>query len=190
VPFSVLAAEDRVFAAFFFNPNIHPQEEYQKRLETLREYANNSGVELIEGDYDPDTWQKALAGSRGVYPLIKGSADYEENLRLRSKRCRRCYEHRFEKLAEVASEKGFSSIATTLSISPYQFISEMEEALRQAAYDGGVESAFEDYRSYYQDSVVRSKELGMYRQNYCGCHYSKAEAEVERAARKNARKVK
>ena len=180
----------RPIASFFFNPNIQPEQEYHLRLDSFLTFAADRGVEVCVGPYDPDAWHSALEGSGGVYPLINGSEDYEKNLLLRKIRCARCYRHRFEKLAAHAAEQGFNSIATTLSISPYQFIDEMSAIMQQQAKQYGVTSKFQDLRAQYPESIGLSKDLGMYRQKYCGCLYSKAEAELEKAARKEARKSK
>ncbi len=135
-------------------------------------------------------FHETISEHSGVYPLVKESLDYAENLAKRKTRCRLCYKLRFNELAKTASENGFEAIGTTLSISPYQFSDEIKKTLSEMAKKWGVASAFEDYSNIYFESVERSKSLGMYRQNYCGCCYSKQEAEIERAARKAARKVK
>lgn len=109
----------------------------------------------------------------------------------RDNRCRACYRLRLEELARHAHEHGFDAIGTTLSVSPYQYTSIIKEELERAAahYDGLV-ALFEDFRPYYPNATKRSRDLGMYRQNYCGCAYSDKEAAAERAARKAARKKK
>lgn len=109
----------------------------------------------------------------------------------RNNRCRACYRLRLGELARYAHEHSFDAIGTTLSVSPYQYTSIIQEELERAAahYDGLV-ALFEDFRPYYPNATKRSRDLGMYRQNYCGCAYSDKEAAAERAARKAARKKK
>ncbi len=187
---SATERSEKRYATFFYNPNIQPEQEYRLRLENFLSFAEDREIDVFVGSYDPTAWQTALEGSGGVYPLIEGTEEYDENLRLRKIRCRRCYRHRFARLAKEAVERGFDSIATTLSISPYQFIDEMSAIMQQQAEAQGIESAFQDYRTLYPESVTLSRELGMYRQKYCGCSYSKAEAETEKAARKAIRKQK
>lgn len=109
----------------------------------------------------------------------------------RDNRCRACYRLRLEELARYAHEHGFNAIGTTLSVSPYQYTSIIKEELeRAAAHYDGLTALFEDFRPYYPNATKRSRDLGMYRQNYCGCAYSDKEAAAERAARKAARKKK
>lgn len=109
----------------------------------------------------------------------------------RDNRCRACYRLRLEELARYAHEHGFDAIGTTLSVSPYQYTSIIKEELeRAAAHYDGLTALFEDFRPYYPNATKRSRDLGMYRQNYCGCAYSDKEAAAERAARKAARKKK
>lgn len=109
----------------------------------------------------------------------------------RDNRCRACYRLRLEELARYAHEHDFDAIGTTLSVSPYQYTSIIKEELeRAAAHYDGLTALFEDFRPYYPNATKRSRDLGMYRQNYCGCAYSNKEAAAERAARKAARKKK
>lgn len=151
------------------NPNIHPAAEYERRLTTLRDYvAAPQGLELHEGAYDPDTWE-ARAGVHGTD---------------REKRCRACYRLRFERAARLASDLGCEGLCTTLTISPYQFTDVIFEELRRAAGEVGIEAVCEDFRGLYRQTTWRAKELGMYRQNYCGCRFSIEEACVQREAAK------
>ena len=106
---------------------------------------------------------------------------------LREARCRACYRLRFEEAARVASERRFDAVGTTLSVSPYQFTEVIREELERAAAAAGVRALFEDYRPFYDEATRRSRATGMYRQNFCGCRFSEAEAAAERAERKRAR---
>jgi predicted adenine nucleotide alpha hydrolase (AANH) superfamily ATPase len=187
VPLGLLAEGQTSFATLFYNPNIQPAEEYEHRRVTFCSFAKNLGVKASTGPYDPESWEAAIAEYAGVFPLVKGSSDFAEMRERRVARCRACYAHRFAYLAASAKEGGFSTIATTLSISPWQFIDVMEQEFLAAACRAGLTSAFCDYREQYPESVRRSRELGMYRQNYCGCHYSQTEAALERSARKTTR---
>jgi predicted adenine nucleotide alpha hydrolase (AANH) superfamily ATPase len=189
VPLRLLAEAGASFAAFYDNSNIQPAEEYEHRRATFCALAEALGVESVWGSYEPDVWDVAIGEHAGIYPLTGEDANGEAAfLARREARCRRCYAHRFARLAARARALGFSAIATTLSISPYQFTDVMAQELAVAARREGLESAFVDYREFYQESVHSSRELGLYRQNYCGCRYSKKEAELERAARKAAKR--
>ena len=87
----------------------------------------------------------------------------------------------------MAAEQGFDGIGTTLSVSPYQYTQVIEEEVQRAAERAGVAGVFEDFRPYYDEATRRSRALGMYRQNYCGCRISDEEAAAERAERKAQR---
>ena len=94
---------------------------------------------------------------------------------------------RLEEAARYASEHGFDGVSTTLTVSPYQYTDIIREELKRAAGAHGIASLFEDFRPLYDEATRRSRELGMYRQNYCGCRFSDVEAATERAERKAQR---
>lgn len=224
---------------YYANSNIHPDEEYARRLETLGFWAKDEALEVIEGAYDPQAWE-AIVGRIGDSarakfgviiheankdPLDDGSGAGRESdggpaegpgagresdgglaegpastLRgindetspaelARQARCRACYRMRFEETARYAAEHGFDSVGTTLSVSPYQYTAIIREELERAAQAAGVSACFVDYRPYYDRATQRSREAGMYRQNYCACRFSEEEARVERDMRKQARKA-
>lgn len=154
----------------YANPNITPAEEYARRRDTLSEYADRAGIEWFELPYEPGRWAAAVVGLD------------------RPERCRACYRLRLGLVAEEAARRGFDAIATTLTVSPYQDIEGINAAGEQACADVGMGYLAADFRERYLDATRRSRELGMYRQNYCGCAPSMAEAEAERAARKAARR--
>lgn len=107
----------------------------------------------------------------------------------RASRCRACYRIRFQEAATYAAANGYPLLGTTLSVSPYQHTSIIQEELERSARQAGVQPLFEDYRPYYDNATQRSKDAGMYRQNYCGCRFSDEEATSERIARKAERKL-
>ena len=167
-PVRMLQEEDAQFSILYSNSNIHPQDEYRRRLDTLREHVTQpASIELIEDAYDSAEWERKA----GVF-----GADREQ-------RCRACYRLRFERLAAIAREQGFDAIGSTLTISPYQYTAAILDELERAAQGQGLESAGTDYSACYAQATRRSRELGMYRQNYCGCRFSIAEAELERRER-------
>ena len=84
----------------------------------------------------------------------------------------------------MAAERGFDAIGTTLTISPYQFTEIIFQELERAAKARGLKALCQDYRFLYAQATRLSKEKGMYRQNYCGCRFSRAEAQAERIERK------
>lgn len=142
------------------------------RLETLKEHVcNPQGIVLIEGRYDPKSWEREAA--------IYGSN--------RKERCRACYRLRFEETARIAKERGYDAISTTLTISPYQLIDIINEELESAAKRHGIKAIKRDFRDSYREATRISREKGMYRQKYCGCELSIAEAEESRRIAKERR---
>lgn len=159
----------------YLNSNIDDHAEYQKRIDTLLAWAKTEGIPVIEGAYDPEAWNAAIDEV-----WSEGEA--------RINRCSRCYRFRFDELARMADKLGFEAIGTTLSVSPYQFTETIERELYAAAEPyPNLKVIFSDYRPYYPDATKKSRELEMYRQNFCGCHWSNTEAEEEREQRKAAR---
>ena len=180
VPLEHLVRAGWQLSLYFYNPNIHPLEEYERRLTVLQDYADANGLALYVGDYDTELWEEKVGMLGGPYPLRKGAHDYQLNEQARKKRCRACYELRFEFLAAQAARTGCNYIDATLTISPYQFTQEALSAINRCAAEQGREALASDWREYYLLSVQRSRALGMYRQKYCGCRFSKAEAKLER----------
>lgn len=283
-PTRLLKAAGHDITIYYANSNIHPAEEYEHRLATLRAWAADAGFEVLEGPYDPATWE-ACAGRIGDAAIAeveqarakadaegecageregkidspseassnrsKTVTDTEEEVfantslpttmaitadgcagevasdnrsksvtdanhgavspasallsastansaapraavlsvdpARREARCRACYRLRLEETARVAAERGFEGIGTTLSVSPYQYTQVIREEVERAAAQAGIAPVFEDFRPYYDEATRESRELGMYRQNFCGCRISDLEAAAERAERKEQR---
>ena len=169
-PLDAIAAEHEV-ALVFANPNIQPAEEYRLRWDTLREWAEGAGIPVVELPDGPDAWLDATRDVRETPGL----------------RCPRCYSLRLDAVAAYAAQHGYDGLATTLSVSPYQDAEAIDAAGRRAADSAGLIWLAADHRERYAEATRRSRELGMYRQNYCGCLPSKAQAEAERAERRAAR---
>ncbi len=158
-PFDALVRDHDVEIAFA-NPNIHPAKEYERRRDTLRGYAAAAGIPVREIAYDPASWAEAVAG-------------VEEDP---ASRCRRCFALRLRMTAESAAVEGFDAIATTLTVSPYQDLEAIRDAGEAVARDAELVYVHHDFTARYPEATRRSREIGMYRQNYCGCVYSYAEA--------------
>lgn len=171
-PLDALAAEADSVTIAFANPNIHPAEEYVRRRDTLLRYAERAGVHVAELRYDRDAWEREVA------PLASAGAE----------RCRACYRLRLTMSARYARDHGFDTLTTTLTVSPYQHHDAIRDEGRLAAAEAGIAWLDRDFRDRYAAATVRSRELGMYRQSYCGCVFSQTEAEEQRAER-NARKA-
>ena len=205
MPTRLLAEQGHDITVFYANSNIAPQAEYEKRLVELQRYADAQGFPVIEGVYDPDAWEREVApigeaikdfspalGSKHVgdedASAPQSVAELLDDER-RRERCRACYRLRLEEAAAVAAEGGYDALTTTLAVSPYQFTDIIREELERAAGQAGIASHFEDYRPYYYEATRISREIGMYRQNYCGCRFSVAEGEATRAFIKQQRKA-
>ncbi len=147
------------------NPNIQPRDEWQRRLDELRRWCADGDIELIEAGEDRDRWET------GVAPL---GAD-------RPRRCRACYALRLAEACRVAQERGFEFVGTTLAVSPYQLFDTCNDVLKRLAAARGLTPVIRDFRPYYPEATrrSRSRELGMYRQNYCGCRFSAVEAAMD-----------
>jgi epoxyqueuosine reductase len=167
-PLDELSALADEFAVVFTNSNIHPAEEYEHRRDVLLEYAESVGAPVIELTYDPAAWVEAVG------PLARAGAE----------RCRACYRLRLGEAARYAAENGYDALATTLSVSPYQDHEAIRQEGESAARRQGLDWLDRDFRDSYHDATRRSRELGMYRQNYCGCVLSDLESRQARASRR------
>jgi len=169
-PYDALSQTHEVDVCYA-NPNIAPAEEYVRRRDTLAGYADSAGIRVLELPYEPERWARAVADA---------GAD-------RSARCRACYRLRIGMVAEEAARLGYDAVATTLTVSPYQDQDAVKQEGEAACASAGVRFLVTDHRDRYPEATRRSRVLGMYRQNYCGCVPSAAEAEADRAARRAAR---
>ena len=156
---------------FYYNPNISPQEEFQKRVNEqkrlISEMPLGRSVKFIEGKYD----------SERFFEMAKGL----ENIKEGGERCFKCYRLRLLETAKAAKEGGFDYFTTTLSISPLKNAQKLNEIGKELSNIYDVPYLFSDFKKKegYKRSCELSEIYGLYRQNYCGCVYSKAEA-IER----------
>ena len=162
--------------AYFFNPNIHPADEWKKRRDAMREVAVRLNVPLLEeGEPEnPGLWVRHLDGT-----TAEGA------------RCRLCYRPRMERAATLAAEKGLA-FTTSLLYSRYQHHETIMEEARRAAEAAGSTFLYQDFRPWWWDGIAMSKELGIYRQKWCGCILSMKEALAQHKAaeeRKAAQKA-
>jgi len=170
-PYDALSSADEV-RVVYANPNIHPREEYERRRDTLLVYAAERGIAVDEVPYDPTAWDEAVSGLE-ARP---------------GERCRACFRLRLGLAAERAARAGFDAVATTLTVSPYQDPDAIREAGEAACAEHGVAFLVTDFRDRYPEATRRSRELGMYRQNFCGCRYSDNEATEARERRRAERR--
>lgn len=156
------------------NPNIQPLAEHDLRLRTLLAWADEvAHVKVVVAGDDRQTWERAVA-PHGFD---------------REARCRACYALRLSEACRVAEQLGIAHVSTTLVVSPYQLFDVCREQLERLAGAHGLTMVWRDFRSWYPQATTRSRELGMYRQNYCGCRFSAAEAALERHEARDARKA-
>ena len=141
----------------FFSNHIHPYTEWQKRLQTLQDWAENEQLPLIVDQH---------------YELVKF---LEQSVYRESRRCFFCYQDRLEKSARLAGKSGFDAFTTTLLYSKFQQHDLICELGQEAGKRHGIEFIYQDFREGWQEGIRVSKELGMYRQQYCGCIYSEGE---------------
>ena len=150
---------------FFYNPNISPREEYEKRVAEIKrligEMEFKNPVELVEGEYEPQDF----------FAMAKGLEDVPEG----GERCFRCYRMRMEETARLAAEGGYDYFTTTLSISPLKNAAKINEIGQELGEIYRVSHLPSDFKKKngYKRSVELSHEYGLYRQNYCGCVFSK-----------------
>lgn len=152
---------------YFFNPNIAPEKEYNFRLSELKRLVSEMklNINIIEEHYDTTPF----------FVLAKGLEELPE----RGERCKRCIEYRLRKTGEKAQELGFNYFTTTLTISPHKDCQFINECGAKIASGLETDYLFSDFKKHegYKHSIELSKQYNLYRQNYCGCIYSKKERE-------------
>lgn len=157
---------------FYYNPNIYPIDEYIKRKEEekrfIKEFSSKNKIEFLDCDYDGELF----------FEMAKGLEDLREG----DKRCYLCYQLRMNKTALVAKENNFDYFTTTLSISPYKNSSWINEIGRKLEKEIGIKYLPADFKKKngYKRSIELSNVYNLYRQDYCGCIYSKVEREKQK----------
>lgn len=149
---------------FFYNPNIDNGAEYELRRDEMERFAKVLGIPLIEGKYDPESWREA----------VRGLEDEPE----RGKRCEVCFRMRLLETARIADREGFDFFCTTLTLSPLKnagMINRTGNEIRENFLASYLSSDFKK-KDGFKKSMERSKEHNLYRQNYCGCAFSKVES--------------
>lgn len=150
---------------FYYNPNISPKEEYEKRkkeqIRLINSMPTKYKVDIIDCDYDNDLYESSIKGL--------------ENEPERGRRCEVCFKLRLEKTAMIAKKKGYDYFGTTLTVSPYKNCSMINEIGLFISNKLDIKFLISDFkkRNGYKRSIELSHEYNLYRQNYCGCKYSK-----------------
>lgn len=155
---------------YWFNPNIHPYMEYKLRRDCLREYTKSIGIEAI------------FQENYGLSDFCKNVVSDLEN------RCQKyCYPVRLEQTAKYAKENGYDSFSTTLLVSPYQNHEMLRKVAEEMAKKYDVTFVYRDFRVGFRQGQAKARELGLYRQKYCGCIFSEEMASL--AHQKKDKKV-
>ena len=150
---------------FYYNPNISQTEEYQKRaseqIRFINEYNSKYPVSFIEGDYEPSVF----------FNTVRGLEHCQEG----GERCFACYDMRLRETAKQAAIRGFDYFTTTLTISPLKNSVKINQIGQSIGQEYGVNYLLSDFKKKegYKRSIQLSKEYGLYRQNYCGCVFSR-----------------
>lgn len=165
---------------FFYNPNISPKEEYEKRVSEIQRLISEMEfvhpVAFVEGEYKPEDF----------YEMARGLEDVPEG----GERCFRCYRLRMEEAARLAEQGGYDYFTTTLSISPLKNAGKINEIGQELSQIYKVEHLPSDLKKKngYKRSIELSHEYGLYRQNYCGCVFSKRESMEKQRQREEEEK--
>jgi epoxyqueuosine reductase len=165
-PYSLLAVDGvKNVSLYYYNPNIYPPDEYNRRLAEVRVFSEKTGSPLIVGTYDAEAWEDAIR-------------EYA-HLGEKSERCRICYRIRIESSFKYASEHGFDEIGTVLTVSPHKNSQWIHEIGIDCETKFGISYIDRDFKKddgFKKGSQI-SREYGFYRQKYCGCKYSLVEME-------------
>ena len=148
---------------YFYNPNIHPYTEYRKRLDNIIEYNERLKIDYVVEDI------------YGLREFIRMKAETDGQPQSQYGRCKGCYRMRLEKTAEYATKEGFDTFTTTLLYSRRQKHALIRTICEETAQKHGLNFLYEDYRKGWQTGIDISKQLGIYRQQYCGCIFSEEE---------------
>ena len=149
----------------YYNPNIYPYEEYLKRkneqIKLINEINNINELNILDCDYDNDIYNEQIEGL--------------ENEPERGNRCRVCYRMRIEKTAKEAKKLGYDYFCSTLSVSPYKNAEWINEFGKEMEDIYNIKWLYSDFKKKngYKESIQLSNKYNLYRQNYCGCIYSK-----------------
>jgi epoxyqueuosine reductase len=153
-PLQLLREQGVQTEGFFFNPNIHPYQEYRRRLETVQQFAGLAELRVhLHDAYLLEDFLAAVAAAP-------------------QQRCQYCYHSRLEETARRAAALGYEAFTSTLLYSRYQQHEQIRASGEQLAKEYGLVFYYDDFRRGWQEGIRQSKAMGLYRQQYCGCIYS------------------
>ena len=163
-PLRILSKRFGQVAVVYYNPNITPAKEYERRRDTAAAYAEQTEVPFHELDDEPPMFEEEM--DRHLLGLrLQGLRGDPET----PQRCERCYRLRFSRVISWATDQGFTHFATTLTVSPYQQQEVIDRVARELCADAGLVYAGCDFSDRYQEATRIARQMGLYRQNYCGC---------------------
>lgn len=159
-PISLLQDMGYSVVVYFYNPNIFPEDEYQKRLEAEKTLCRHFNVKFIEGEYEPEVYYNYVSGL--------------ENEPEKGTRCDKCFELRLTKAAQISKKLGIDEFTTSMVISPHKNYDKLTQIGEKIASEMNLTYISTNFRK--NDGFLKtnqiSKELNLYRQNYCGCKFS------------------
>jgi len=165
-PLRTLRTAGHDVTGFFYNHNIHPYQEYARRRDALLQMSEQEAMPLImHDDYDLEEFLANVAQQPEL-------------------RCSYCYGSRLRATAKAAAAGGFDAFSASLLYSRYQQHEQIRELGEQIGREYGMAFHYQDFRLGWQEGIRVSKELGLYRQQYCGCIYSEKERYLPQAAKK------
>jgi predicted adenine nucleotide alpha hydrolase (AANH) superfamily ATPase len=156
-----LLKKDFELTAYFYDPNIHPEDEYLFRLDEMRKFSQQIGLPFIPAEYDTERW----------FELTKGHEDDREG----GERCEICFRMRLERAVQFARDNDFEYFTTVLTTSPHKNASVINRIGLEMSRQYGLKFYAADFKKMdgFKISVQKGKEYGLKRQNYCGCVFSK-----------------
>jgi len=161
-PQKVLKEQGIEYDMLWYNPNIHPEFEWNRRLINLRLAASHYDVKLFEVEgFMEEYWR---------------SKSYLEEF---GSRCRMCYDVRMDMAAKYASENGYDAFSTTLLVSPYQQHETIIDVCKEKSVKYGIDFYYHDFREGFREGQNMAREIGLYRQKYCGCIFSLEESDLK-----------
>lgn len=156
-PLQRLKEENFAIVGHFYNPNIHPFTEWQKRMDNYRQFAEQQNLKhIIEEDYDLEGFLQNVVHRE-------------------TQRCRYCYSMRLNRAAQIARKGKFDAFTTTLLVSPFQRHELLKEIGESAGEKYGIPFLYMDFRPGFKEAYMQAKQQGQYTQQYCGCIYSEKE---------------
>ncbi|GMR05199.1 MAG: epoxyqueuosine reductase QueH [Thermodesulfobacteriota bacterium] len=183
-PLKIILREEAEVWGFFHNPNIHPLSEFRLRLGAVKKLATLMGLGVI---YDEE--YKGASFIKNMKDFTGAGTDPGKRPAF-GERCVYCYSSRLEETAKRARARGFDAFSSSLLYSKYQNHGDILRLGLELEKRYGVEFFYRDFRVGWYDGINESRAMGLYRQKYCGCIYSKIEREEEKRIKKELKKNK